>query len=129
MIQRSSARGRARVFGSVGAALAVLGVFAACSLTPRANGEGCLKSEDCLSGLCVQSQCRAAPTLLDAETDGPGSDASSNADGTSGDSATPTDSGKPMEAAAKDSGTKGGDSSTGTEAGGGDSSAPEAGGD
>jgi hypothetical protein len=71
--------------------LTAFAVFAACAETRRSLGEGCLKSEDCLSGVCAGAQCVAAPPLLDAEppfpdaapappaeagTDGPAADAS-----------------------------------------------------
>jgi hypothetical protein len=36
-----------------------------CVQTQRALGEDCLKDQDCLSGICSQLRCAAAPPLLD----------------------------------------------------------------
>jgi hypothetical protein len=38
----------------------------ACVESQRALGEDCLKDQDCLSGICAQLQCAAAPPVLDA---------------------------------------------------------------
>ncbi len=35
-----------------------------CQLTTRSLGESCLKDQDCLSGICSQLTCAAAPPLL-----------------------------------------------------------------
>jgi hypothetical protein len=54
-----------------------------CAEGRRANGEPCLKDQDCLSGICSQLACAAAPELLDAEvdatSDGNGGDAAADA--------------------------------------------------
>jgi hypothetical protein len=109
MIQAPSARGKARSFRFVVAFLAVVGVAAACSLSPRANGESCIKDGDCLSSLCIQTVCVAQPNLLDAEVNGDGGTPDGS---TTGDGATP-DGSPPNEAAAEaaaDTGSVGGDS-------------------
>jgi hypothetical protein len=66
----SPARSKGRPFVLALCAAIVAGAAGACVLSARANGESCLKGEDCLSGLCVASQCRAMPALLDAEATG-----------------------------------------------------------
>jgi hypothetical protein len=98
MIQAPSARSKARTFTFGVAFVTTVGVVAACSLSPRANGDSCLKDTDCLSGVCAAAVCVAAPTLLDAEVNGDGSllDATSG-----GDSATSSDTGTVKEAAAE----------------------------
>jgi hypothetical protein len=51
-----------------------------CAEGRRANGQPCLKDQDCLSGICAQLACAAAPELLDAEVD-------ATTDGNAGDDA------------------------------------------
>jgi hypothetical protein len=46
--------------------LAVVVLAASCAETRRSQGEACLKSEDCLSGICSQLVCVAAPPTIDA---------------------------------------------------------------
>jgi hypothetical protein len=43
-----------------------IGAEAGCVESQRALGEDCLKDQDCLSGICSQLQCAAAPPVLDA---------------------------------------------------------------
>jgi hypothetical protein len=43
-----------------------IAVASSCVVSQRALGEDCLKDQDCLSGICSQLQCAAAPPLLDA---------------------------------------------------------------
>ncbi|MEI7894894.1 MAG: hypothetical protein WCI05_17485 [Myxococcales bacterium] len=43
----------------------VLTLAAACAELRRSLGEECLKDDDCLSGICSQLQCVAAPPMLD----------------------------------------------------------------
>jgi hypothetical protein len=117
MIQAPSARGKARSFTFAVAVVTVVGVIAACADSPRANGQACIRDQDCLSGVCVQDTCAAAPLLLDAEVEDDGS-----LDGTTGgdtavessvDSGTPaaetgagdTGSASPDSGAASDTGT------------------------
>lgn len=98
-------RARARALAILVPFLCVLGVAAACTEDLRPNGQSCLKNNDCLSGVCANFACVAAPPLLDAEVNGDGSldatgggeagDAAS--DGTSNDA--PKESAPPMEAA------------------------------
>jgi hypothetical protein len=40
------------------------GLASACADERRALGEGCLKDQDCLSGICSQLKCAASPPLL-----------------------------------------------------------------
>jgi hypothetical protein len=42
-------------------------IAAACSESRFPLGADCLKDEDCLSGICSQQRCAAAPPYLDAE--------------------------------------------------------------
>jgi hypothetical protein len=42
-------------------------IAAACSESRFPLGSDCLKDEDCLSGICSQQRCTAAPPYLDAE--------------------------------------------------------------
>ena len=51
------ARVRARALAFVVAGLAGVTLAYACAQARRTNGEECLKSEDCLSGVCVQLVC------------------------------------------------------------------------
>lgn len=41
-----------------------------CAETKRSLGDDCLKNEDCLSGICSQLRCGAAPPLLDGAPTG-----------------------------------------------------------
>ncbi len=69
---------------SLGVVLLVTGLMvSACTETRRSLGEGCLKDEDCTSGICSGQQCTAAPPLLDAET--PFQDAATDAGPPGGD--------------------------------------------
>lgn len=118
MNQAPSTRGKARSFMFAAAVVTALGVAAACVPSPRGNGDACLKDQDCLSGICADALCRAAPTLLDAEATADGS----LADGATGeagpgdaaaDAPAPSDSGT-KEAAVADSGRPMGDGSADT---------------
>jgi len=98
-------RARARALAILVPFLCVLGVGVACTEELRTNGQSCLKSSDCLSGVCANFTCVAAAPLLDAEVSGDGSlEAATEAaaDGAS-DATPPKDAGKetapPMEAA------------------------------
>jgi len=76
----------------------------ACTEELRTNGQSCLKSNDCLSGVCANFTCVAAAPLLDAEVSGDGSlEAASEAAADGPSEAAPKDAGKetapPMEAA------------------------------
>ncbi len=128
MTQATSARGAARSFAIVVSFATVVLVAAACTLAGRADGEACIKSGDCLSGLCVQMVCAAQPPLLDAEAKG--GDAATGDDGAAGDATTDTgsagsDTGSPVESgtpeAAADTGA--GASEAGSDAGTSDASA------
>lgn len=41
------------------------GVSGSCAESRVSLGESCLKDDDCLSGICAQQRCAAAPPLLD----------------------------------------------------------------
>jgi hypothetical protein len=63
-------------WGAVVAGAVLAGVVAqGCAESRRADGQPCLKDQDCLSGICSQLACASAPPVLDAEVDGPGVDA------------------------------------------------------
>jgi hypothetical protein len=118
MIQAPSARGKARSVTFFAAFVIAVGVVAACSVSPRANGESCLKDSDCLSGSCVATVCTAQATLLDAEVNGDGG----TVDSTAGDGPSGADTGTTPEAApAVDSGSAGGDTGAAAETGATDS--------
>jgi hypothetical protein len=53
------------------AGLAAIALAPACAQTQRALGEDCLKDQDCLSGICSQLKCAAAPPLLDGASQAP----------------------------------------------------------
>ena len=102
---KTPVRARARALAILVPFLCVLGVGVACTEELRTNGQSCLKSADCLSGVCANFTCVAAAPLLDAEVNGDGSlEAATEAaaDGPS-DATPPKDAGKetapPMEAA------------------------------
>ena len=84
-------RARVRILAFVVPAVLVgLALAAGCAETRRQLGSACLKSEDCLSGVCSQLVCTAAPPLIDAELDDdagatqPVSDANAPQDAASG---------------------------------------------
>lgn len=54
-----------------------MGIAGGCAETRRTIGEDCLKSEDCLSGICSQLVCVAAPPTTDQK---PGNADASTAD-------------------------------------------------
>jgi hypothetical protein len=98
---KTPVRARARALAILVPFLCVLGVAAgACTEQLRTNGQSCLKSGDCLSGVCANFVCVAAAPLLDAEVSGDGS--LGGGDG-GADTSPPKDAGKdttsPMEAA------------------------------
>ncbi len=127
MIQAPSARSKARSVTIAAVVVAAVAVAAACSLASRANGEACIKDQDCLSGFCVQAVCQAAPPLLDAEVNGDGYGApmeSSTGEGSTGDSGTTgTDTGTTMA----DTGTSSGGDSSAVETGAHDSGSSDTG--
>ena len=115
---KTPVRARARALAILVPFLCVLGVGAGCTEQQRSNGQSCLKSDDCLSGVCANFTCVAAAPLLDAEVSGDGSlEGSSEAggDGTT-EASPPKDSGKetapPMEAATESGSGSGGEAGT-----------------
>jgi hypothetical protein len=65
----SRARWSARGLAFVVPALAV-SVSGSCAESKSSFGEQCLKDEDCLSGICAQQLCVAAPSIVDGSTSG-----------------------------------------------------------
>ncbi len=95
---------------------AIVGGLSGCTESRRSLGEECIKSEDCLSGICEAMHCAAQPPLLDAaplampdagldaaspREGGPGRDASSVDAGGANDATTPSDAAT-MDAGAGD---------------------------
>ena len=64
----TASRPRRMRTGAMTALILVVGI-AACSETRGSLGQDCLKSEDCLSSVCSQLKCAAAPVLLDGAPD------------------------------------------------------------
>jgi hypothetical protein len=101
---KTPVRARARALAILVPLLCVLGVAAgACTEQLRPNGQSCLKSNDCLSGVCASFVCVAASPLLDAEVNGDGSlEGGGGTDGAT-ETSPPKDAAKdttpPMEAA------------------------------
>jgi hypothetical protein len=78
---RSSASLRSiAVVGSITAA-----IVGACSESRFPLGADCLRNEDCLSGICSQQRCTAAPPYLDSEA--PATDSAALADAEDGEAA------------------------------------------
>ncbi|HEY8040959.1 MAG TPA: hypothetical protein VIF15_14235 [Polyangiaceae bacterium] len=71
----SPVRRSARVLAFVIPLLLGVGLAGACGDMRRSLGEDCLKSQDCLSGICSQLHCAVAPPTTDTVASGPGSDA------------------------------------------------------
>lgn len=94
-----STRSRAVARALVAVALCIVGASAACQLTSRGLGEDCLKDQDCLSGICSQLKCAAAPPLIDGGFPQGSEDTGAPQDST----APPPDTGTPE--AAMDTGT------------------------
>jgi hypothetical protein len=91
-----TARVRARVLAFVVAGIAALSLAYACAETQRSLGDACLKSVDCLSGICSQLVCAAAPPLtasMDDNTEAGESDSGSGADSSGPEAAPDTGSG------------------------------------
>jgi hypothetical protein len=66
---------KARVTAVVAPLVLAVGLAPACVQTQRALDEDCLKDQDCLSGICSQLKCAAAPPLLDGAPQAPPADA------------------------------------------------------
>jgi hypothetical protein len=60
-----STRSRAVARALVAVVLGAMGTSAGCQVTSRSLGEDCLKDQDCLSGICSQLKCTAAPPVLE----------------------------------------------------------------
>jgi hypothetical protein len=108
---KTPVRTRARALAILVPFLCVMGVGGACTQELRSNGESCLKSVDCQSGVCTNFTCVAAPPLLDAEVNGDGSlDSATSGDAAPDGITPPQDSGKetgPAMEAATESGPDG----------------------
>jgi hypothetical protein len=111
--------------------VAVLASAVACTETERANGESCLKDQDCLSGICSQLRCAAQPMLLDGAPAAPADAAdTSSPPGPSPDAGADDSAGGagdgPAEAVAEGDGTPMPDAAAGEDAAvPGDSTAPD----
>jgi hypothetical protein len=101
-------RVRARVLAFVVAGIAASSLAYACAETKRSLGDECIKSDDCLSGICQQFVCAAAPPLTDSTETNTEAGA---ADTGTADTSTPADTGT--------AGETGDDSSSSSEAGDG----------
>ncbi|HEY1694891.1 MAG TPA: hypothetical protein VGG39_22125 [Polyangiaceae bacterium] len=115
MAQTAFPRGR-RALGVLAFAVpllaAVVGFAVACAETRAPIGDPCLKSEDCLSGICAQLVCASAPPTTSVELTGEGGegDAEATQDTGTADTATPVpDSAPGPEAAAETSSSGGGE--------------------
>jgi hypothetical protein len=64
-------RQRVRALAFVVAGIAAMGLAFACAQTRRSPGEECIKSEDCLSGVCVQLVCGSTGPLTDTMENNP----------------------------------------------------------
>jgi hypothetical protein len=102
----SPVRARVRAFSFVVAALVAVGIVGACAETRRANGEACLKDQDCLTGICSQLVCSAAPPTTNVEANGEGGATEAGGDGGGAtDTGGGTDGGTEAEAAPAESGS------------------------
>jgi hypothetical protein len=63
---RSRSPSRSLAAFVLGALVVACTAVVACAETRRTLGEDCLKSEDCLSGICESLKCAAAPPILGA---------------------------------------------------------------
>jgi hypothetical protein len=94
----------------VAVVLCTMGAIAGCQLTSRALGEDCLKDQDCLSGICSQLKCAAAPPLLSSipegtpDSGGPQDSAASTPDTGSPDVAIDTGTANPPDSATDSAG-------------------------
>jgi hypothetical protein len=111
----SLARGRACVLAFVLPVLAALAASGGCAETRRATGDACFKSVDCLSGICTQQVCTAAPPTTDQELDAEAGPAVVEAGGDASDGG-----GGGSEAAAEAASEGGGSGEAAASEGGGD---------
>jgi hypothetical protein len=125
MIQGPSARSQARSIAFAVIAVTSVAIAAACSLSSRANGEACIKDQDCLSGFCVQNACQAAPPLLDAEVNGDGY--GGPVDSSVSEGSTESGTGMDTGTTAADTGSSSGGDSSAAETGAGDSGSSDTG--
>lgn len=94
MAQTAFPRGR-RALGVIAFGVTILAVVVgsvvACSETRAPIGDPCLKSEDCLSGICAQLVCASTPPTTSVELTGEGGepDAETNADSGTADTSAP----------------------------------------
>lgn len=97
----TSRRPRMRLLALVVPLLVSTALATACAESKRSLGEDCLKDQDCLSGMCVQLHCGAAPEYTDAMTE---SDAAASADAAGDASQDGASMDAPAEAASDASG-------------------------
>lgn len=81
---------RALAIGALAAALSAL-FLAACGETRRPIGDECLRSDDCLSGVCSSRTCVAAPTLVNGAGGPPADESPRIPAGEAGADAPPSD--------------------------------------
>jgi hypothetical protein len=93
----------------VGVCVAAMATAAGCVQTQRALGEDCLKDQDCLSGVCSQLQCAAAPPILQGVPPASTADAQSPMDAAVADTAVGQEAAPDTGSAGSDTGA-GGDS-------------------
>lgn len=72
-----------------------------CTAPLDANGQACLKSSDCASGICSQLVCAAAPPLTDAELEAEPSEGGTTDATTDGAADAPVADAPPETAAAE----------------------------
>jgi hypothetical protein len=89
-----------------------MGATAGCQLTSRALGEDCLKDQDCLSGICSQLKCAAAPPLLSSFPQAPQDSAASTPDTGASEAAIDTGTGNPPDSATDSAGNASQDASS-----------------
>ena len=100
-------RVRARVLVFVVAGIAALSLAYACAETKRSLGDECIKSEDCLSGICSAFVCSATPPLIDAMVEN--TEAGETTDSGSGGETGVADTGSAQETGSSSGSEAGGD--------------------
>lgn len=99
-------RVRARVLAFVVAGIGALSLAYACVETKRSLGTECIKSEDCLSGICSQFLCAAAPPLTDTMANAEAGEVDT---GTAGETSTLADTGSGVDTGTSSGGPEAGD--------------------
>jgi len=92
MTKAAASRLRAPAAVAILALSVLAGGAGSCADTRFSLGEGCLKDEDCLSGICAQQHCVAAPPAGDGSAAITAVDAEEESEGPPADSAPGSDS-------------------------------------